>query len=137
MKFEFPEIKSGARYIDPRYYKHLLEDNGGDQDFYKAFLTEQFILRDHLAIDRTMLANESTFLAYIRTGLAMSAAGATLVRFGLDKNSEILGSILVFGGAFIFLVGVLRYRAMKKVIHDIRNHRSGNMEMLKDTKENI
>ena len=136
MKFEFPDIKSRARYIDPRYYKHLLEETG-DQDFYKAFLTEQFILRDHLAIDRTMLANESTFLAYIRTGLAMSAAGATLVRFGLDKNSEILGSILVFGGVAIFLVGVLRYRAMKRVIHDIRNHRSEDISKLKDTKENI
>ena len=38
----------------------------------------QLILRDHLAADRTVLANERTFLAYIRTTLTLFVAGYLL-----------------------------------------------------------
>ncbi len=136
MKFDLHDLKSSARYIDPRYYKHLLTDSD-DNDFYKAFLAEQFILRDHLAIDRTMLANESTFLAYIRTGLAMAAAGATLIHFGGDRASLIIGMVLVVGGALIFFIGVGRYRKMRKTIHDIRLRKHEDIKILKDDMTNI
>jgi len=39
------------------------------------------MLRDDLAIDRTLLANERTLLAYLRTALALVIAGLTIVHF--------------------------------------------------------
>lgn len=48
---------------------------------YKNFTTKELILRDHLAIDRTVLSNETTLFSYIRTSLALIAAGATLIHF--------------------------------------------------------
>ena len=38
------------------------------------------ILRDHLALDRTRLANRRTMLAYLRTALMLLVSGATLVK---------------------------------------------------------
>ncbi len=39
-----------------------------DKRVYK-FNKDEMILRDFLAVDRTLLANERTLLAYIRTGV--------------------------------------------------------------------
>lgn len=41
-------------------------------------MNTDLILREHLAIERTRLANETTLLAYIRTGLYFLVAGSTL-----------------------------------------------------------
>jgi putative membrane protein len=38
------------------------------------------ILRDHLALARTQLANERTLLAYVRTVIMLAATGATLLK---------------------------------------------------------
>ncbi len=105
--------------FDPHYYKHIFKEKE-ENDFYKDFLAHQFILRDHLAIDRTMLANESTFLAYVRTGLAVSAAGATLVHFSVSSFYDLVGGASIFFGFLIFLVGIHRYNRMKKAISHIR-----------------
>lgn len=38
---------------------------------------DEMILRDHLAHERTVLANERTFLAYVGTAIALLAGGGT------------------------------------------------------------
>lgn len=52
---------------------------------YEKFLSRDFILRDWLAVDRTILANERTLLSYTRTALTLILAGLTFIRF-LDRN---------------------------------------------------
>jgi len=47
---------------------------------YSKFNQSEMILRDYLAQDRTKLANERTFLAYLRTAITFSAAGGTLIK---------------------------------------------------------
>lgn len=87
---------------------------------YSIFDKEELILRDYLAIDRTILSNESTFLAYIRTSLAVIAAGATLIHF-IDKFSvKIFGGVLIIIGLIILVIGYLRYRSIDKEIKEIR-----------------
>ncbi|EKD86976.1 MAG: hypothetical protein ACD_37C00089G0014 [uncultured bacterium] len=86
---------------------------------YKSFTKEQLILRDHLAIDRTVLSNESTLLAYIRTGLAVIAAGATLVHFFIEIYVQITGGIIIIAGILILILGYKRYRNMDKSIKEI------------------
>lgn len=41
-------------------------------------MNKDLVLREYLAIERTKLANETTLLAYIRTGLYFLVAGSTL-----------------------------------------------------------
>lgn len=88
--------------------------------FYDKFTKEELILRDHLAIDRTVLSNESTFLAYIRTSLAVIAAGGTLIHFFLEAYIKLFGGFLILSGIFIFLWGYRRFKQMDKEIKKIR-----------------
>ncbi|RMF86795.1 MAG: DUF202 domain-containing protein [Nitrospirae bacterium] len=66
-----------------------------------------------LALDRTVLANERTYAAWIRTGLAALAAGlglARLVRHVLPPWSVRLLALLLVGfGAGAFVVSAWRY----------------------------
>lgn len=54
---------------------------------YHKFNPREFILRDWLALDRTVLANERTFLAYTRTSLTLVLAGLT----GIKRYLQMLG----------------------------------------------
>ncbi len=65
--------------------------NGG---FYIQFNREDLILRDYLAADRTVLANERTFMSYIRTAIALAAAGGSLIHF-LDSLVATIGGIIL------------------------------------------
>lgn len=90
------------------------------------------ILRDYLAVDRTMLANEASFMAYVRTALTMIAAGATLVKF-FDGNPifQVLGWGFVMVGGWIVLHGYNKYSKTDEVLHKIKGE-----YMEKATKKN-
>lgn len=88
--------------------------------FYENFTKKELILRDHLAIDRTILSNESTFLAYIRTSLAVTAAGATLIHFFREAYIDLFGGFLAVSGIFIFFRGYRRFRKMDTDIKRIK-----------------
>ncbi len=87
---------------------------------YKNFSKEDLILRDYLAIDRTILSNESTLLAYVRTALAIIAAGATLIHFFEEMLVQTAGGVLVIMGIFILILGYRRFKIMQKSISEIR-----------------
>lgn len=80
---------------------------------YSRFTTEELILRDYLAMDRTVLGNERTLLAYIRTALAFFVAGASLVHFFDPLAYQILGWMLIPLGIALSVVGIVRYRTMQ------------------------
>ncbi len=48
---------------------------------YENFGKDELILRDKLALDRTVLANERTYLSYVRTALIFLASGITFMKF--------------------------------------------------------
>ena len=75
------------------------------------------ILRDYLAIDRTLLANERTLLAYIRTCLGFFAAGIALISF-IEQNALIyIGYIFMGTPIFIFIFGIYRFvNTRRKII---------------------
>jgi putative membrane protein len=77
---------------------------------YAETQPEELTLRDHLARDRTVLANERTLLAYLRTGFGFSAGGATLMRFFAEDPGFYAGGVgLIFTGVAISLFGILRF----------------------------
>lgn len=80
---------------------------------YSKINPDDMILRDHLAYDRTLLANETTLLAYLRTAMALLAAGATLFRLlSDDPFFRILGVVMLVLGMLIAAIGIFRFFAM-------------------------
>jgi putative membrane protein len=72
------------------------------------------MLRDELAIDRTILANERTLLAYFRTMLALLAAGGSLIHF-LDGWWVLpTGATLLISAPVLFGFGVWRFRRVSR-----------------------
>ena len=88
---------------------------------------EELILRDHLALDRTRLANERTLLAYIRTALMLMVAGATAVKFvAEDPRAVVTGWLFIGVGLFVATFGTWRFLAMRKTI----NRRANSPEFI-------
>ena len=68
---------------------------------------------------RFLLANERTFLAWIRTALSLQIAGLGVLQFlthGHDFVRYTLGIGLVLAGSYVGLTGYLRYYANEKAI---------------------
>ncbi len=75
---------------------------------YEGFDEDDLILRDELAIDRTILANERTFLAYVRTALAFAIVGGTCLQFAEGDAHRVGGIVCFVVAAAIFGAGGLR-----------------------------
>jgi putative membrane protein len=80
-----------------------------EDDPYAVFKREEMILRDWLALDRTVLANKRTFLAYARTSIALIVLGIAFVRLIDHRFFEIAGFCLMAVGMVIFVVGTREY----------------------------
>ncbi len=80
---------------------------------YDNFNADEFIIRDWLALDRTVLANERTFLAYGRTSLALMAAGITLIKVFESDLAIGAGWGFVVVAVVVFGFGVQRFLKMQ------------------------
>jgi len=88
---------------------------------YSRFSADALILRDELAIDRTLLANERTLLAYLRSAVALILAGFTMIHFSADVSwFWLAGFVSIPVGILAGLVGVVRFRNMNRMITRIR-----------------
>lgn len=79
-------------------------------------MNNDLVLREYLAIERTKLANETTLLAYIRTGLYFLVGGSTIGQIISTVFWKILGTPLIVIGLLIMTFGVLRYLRLRKAI---------------------
>lgn len=80
--------------------------------------------KDDLGLARTNLANERTFLAYVRTSLAFWAAGAGIIHFFPSRIMNYTGWFLLVAGAIITILGTVRFVAMKRRISTSSEHES-------------
>ena len=71
---------------------------------------------NELAIARTVLANERTLLAIVRTALGCLLGGAGLFKFFGHPAYELIGIILIVIATVILFVGIRKYRIIKKLI---------------------
>jgi putative membrane protein len=88
-------------------------EDGGEA--YRSLESDQLTLRDRLAIDRTKLANERTFLAYVRSAIMLFISGVTLVKLFADDAVVVqLGVALIPASVAIVLFGGVRFHHMKR-----------------------
>jgi putative membrane protein len=87
---------------------------------YSKFDGESLILRDELAIDRTLLANERTLLAYLRSGVALFIAGISIIHFVSHGWFQMVGIVCLPAGLVTAVLGVLRYQKMNAAITMVR-----------------
>jgi putative membrane protein len=77
---------------------------------------EDLILRDLLAVERTRLANERTFLAYFRSSVVFLATGISIVSIHLFENVDYLGWGFIILSPIMFFIGLHRLRFVRKII---------------------
>lgn len=66
---------------------------------------------------RFLLANERTLLAWVRTALAVLAGGFALIQLSDDSETQgAIGVAVVVLGAFMTIVGYVRFRLADKAI---------------------
>ena len=75
---------------------------------------KELILRDHLALERTKLANERTLFAYIRMALYLLTVGIGI--FQIESISRLDGLAWggIIAGMFLFFLGFVRFEQMRK-----------------------
>ncbi|MEK6836401.1 MAG: DUF202 domain-containing protein [Nanoarchaeota archaeon] len=67
--------------------------------------------------ETTLLANERTFLSYIRTTLSALILGFALIQLSKDNNSLLnIGIATIIGGIILGIIGFIEYRIHKKRI---------------------
>ena len=85
-------------------------------------INKDLILRERLALQRTILANQTTFLAFLRTSMYFFIAGLTLKSlFKIDHSSFIEISFFI-SSFLIFCIGVFNYFKHKKMILENEKH---------------
>lgn len=95
---------------------------------------EQMILRDYLAIDRTMMANETSFMSYVRTSLTMIAAGVTIVKFFTEPMMQAVGWAFIVVGAWVAIHGYQRFRQVDQILHRVKGETVHRAKKLKKSR---
>jgi len=90
---------------------------------YSRFEKDELILRDELAVDRTLLANERTLLAYLRSSVALLIAGVSIIHFSVQGWFRTIGIICIPVGILVAALGVARFRKMDVAIAAVRNRK--------------
>ena len=85
-------------------------------------INKDLILRERLALQRTILANQSTFLAFLRTSMYFFVAGLSLESLLKIENSFIIEWFLFISSFVIFCIGIFNYFRHKKMILENEKH---------------
>ena len=79
-------------------------------------LNTDLVLREKLALERTVMANQRTFLSFLRTALYFSIAGLSINELLVIKHGEII-VVLFFSVSFLLLsIGIVSYLNQRKKI---------------------
>jgi len=74
---------------------------------------------DMLALARSKLANERTFLAYFRTAVVFFSSGFAILKLGALKDISSIGYFLLILAPIMLLIGIIRYYHTKKQLKKV------------------
>lgn len=85
-------------------------------------MNKDLILRENLAIQRTVLANQTTFLSFLRTSMYFLVAGLS-IRNLLEMENGLAYQILFYSiSVLIFGYGLINYIRQRKKIKESKKH---------------
>jgi len=85
-------------------------------------MNKDLILREKLAVQRSFLANQSTFLAFLRTSMYFLVAGITINNVTTIKYGTIIEILFVTISVVLLFVGTFNYYNFKKKISESQKH---------------
>ena len=85
-------------------------------------VNKDLILRERLALQRTVLANQSTFLSFLRTAMYFLIAVLSLKNVLKIENSIVIEIVLFSVSGIIFIIGIFNYFKHKKSILENKKH---------------
>jgi putative membrane protein len=91
-------------------------------------INKDLILREQLALQRTNLSNQSTFLAFLRTSMYFFIAGLSLENLLKVEHSFVIEMFFFISSFLIFCIGIFNYFKHKKLISENKKY-VGNYEM--------
>jgi putative membrane protein len=85
-------------------------------------MNKDLILREKLALQRTHLANQTTFLAYLRTSMYFLVAGLSLENL-LQIGKSLEFQVLFYGiSSSLLIFGIINYFIQRKRIKQSEVH---------------
>ncbi len=115
LNFSFVSNKDCRNYL----LKSIRKQNNMEE---KKPANKDLILRERLALQRTILANQSTFLSFLRTSMYFLIAGLSLRNLLKVENSLLIEIALFITSFVIFVLGTLNYLKHKKSILENKKH---------------
>ncbi len=85
-------------------------------------LNKNLILRESLALQRTTLANQTTFLAFLRTAMYFAVAGLSTRNVLQIENSLLIEISFYTVSFFILILGIVNFFKHKKMIIENKKH---------------
>jgi len=79
---------------------------------------EDLSLRDHLAIDRTRLANQRTLLAMLRTALYLILMSLTIWSLNVLEDLRWLSGVVLLAGIITGIIGLKLWNIQRKRINN-------------------
>lgn len=83
-------------------------------NIFKTRNIDEKLIREHLALERTKLANERTILSYIRASLYLLIGGLALIQIKEYAHIKWLGYLSLFICVLFITIGIWRYIALDK-----------------------
>lgn len=85
-------------------------------------INKDLILRERLALQRTNLANQTTYLAFLRTALYFFIAGISIESILEIEFKNYIEIIFYVISALLFIVGIVNYFTQKNIIIKNKNN---------------
>jgi putative membrane protein len=85
-------------------------------------MNKDLILREKLALQRTILANQSTFLSFIRTSMYFLVAGISINNLTAIPNKEVVELLLIGVAVVVFGIGIINFLSNSKKIKESEKH---------------
>ena len=87
-------------------------------NYYKEF-NDNMIIRDYLALDRTILANRRTLLSYVRTFIGLFGGGIGLVELLDNGIIMVMGYFSIAISVPILVIGIINFIKIRKSLSSI------------------
>lgn len=92
------------------------------QDTTVPQFKKDLVLREKLALQRTVLANQSTFLSFLRTSMYFLIAGLSVNKLASEKTALIFEFILFGISGCVLLLGIINFVINRRKIDQSKIH---------------